>query len=483
MSVSETSIAYGRENFGRFVRELKDFTCFPSVSARSLHAEHIRECGRWLAAHLKGIGVEQVQVVATKGHPIIFGQSLGQLDQPTVLVYGHYDVQLAEPLGEWHSPPCEPEVRGNYLYGRGASDDKGQMFAHLKALEAYLSSGRILPVDVECLFEGEEEIGSPNLMSFIASNQRALSADVAVVSDMPIPAPNRPAITYALRGALSADLEITSPQHDLHSGIFGGAVHNPIETLCTIVAGLTDAKGRVTIPGFYDRVRKSSEQERRYMAQYGPRDEQILRNATAIRPWGDSDYSLYERTTTRPALSVYGISGGYSGPGGKAIIPARAMAKLGFRLVPEQDPYEIDRLFRRHVAAITPPTIHSKIRTNFGANPVIIGIGHWAIRAAAAAYRQGFGAPPMLVRSGGSIPIVNTFHETLGLPTVLMGFALPDDGMHAPNEKFHFPNFCRGVSTSIWFLSELASRQDVKARAVDKSLVTARGEFDEKASP
>jgi acetylornithine deacetylase/succinyl-diaminopimelate desuccinylase-like protein len=276
------------------------------------------------------------------------------------------------------------------------------------------------------------------------------------------------AITYALRGGLSLELEVRGPKHDLHSGTFGGAVHNPLQALCEIIARLHDAGGRMAIPGFYERVRRWSGEERAHMARTGPTDAQILRDAQVEKAWGERGYTLYERTTIRPALSVTGIVGGYQGPGVKAVIPARAVAKLNFRLVPEQDPCEIDRLIRRHIARITPPTVRSTVRTLLVARPALIDRRHPAMRAAAVAYRKGFGVPPVFLRSGGTIPVVNTLQELLGIPTVLMGFALPDDRMHAPNEKFHLPNFYPGIATCIWFLAAVGVGQGQKSELTRK---------------
>ena len=375
-----------------------------------------------------------------------------------MLIYGHYDVQPVDPLNEWRSPPFEPIVRGNDLYGRGASDDKGQMFTHVKAMQSYLRTIGKLPVNVKCLFEGEEEIGSPNLLPFLVRNRHRLAADVAVLSDTRFLAPDRPAITYALRGALSVGLEVAGPRQDVHSGAFGGAVHNPPQALCQIIAKLHDASGRVAIPGFYDAVREWGEEERAFMARTGHKDVQILRDAGVEKGWGERGYTLYERATIRPAMTINGIHGGYQGPGSKAVIPARAVAKLSFRLVPEQDPREIDQLFRGYVARITPPTVRTAIRTYFRAKPALVDRNHPAMRAAVMAYRHGFGAAPVFLRSGGTVPVVSLFQEMLGIPTVLMGFALPDDRMHAPNEKFHLPNFFKGIATSIRYLAELAER-------------------------
>jgi acetylornithine deacetylase/succinyl-diaminopimelate desuccinylase-like protein len=376
------------------------------------------------------------------------------------LIYGHYDVQPPEPLEEWHSPPFEPVMRAHDLYGRGASDNKGQMFAHVKAVESYLKTTGRLPVNVICLFEGEEEIGSPHLAPFLMAHRHGLAVDCAVVSDTQIPAFDRPAITYALRGALSLEIEVQGPQRELHSGLFGGAIRNPLLVLCEIIAQLHDAHGRVNIPGFYDRVRQWDTGERVYMRQVGPSDAQILRNAGAPKAWGERGYSLYERTTIRPALTVSGIGGGYQGTGVKAAIPTRAVAKLNLRLAPDQDPYEIDHLFREHSAQITPPGVRTCVRTLMSAKPALSDRTHPALGAAARVYHLGFGIPPVFLRSGGTIPVVNLMQDILGIPAVLMGFGLPDDRIHAPNEKFHMPNFFKGIETSIQFLAEVGAWQD-----------------------
>jgi acetylornithine deacetylase/succinyl-diaminopimelate desuccinylase-like protein len=345
-------------------------------------------------------------------------------------------------------------VRGSDLYGRGASDDKGQMFVHIKALESYLKTLGELPLNVKCLFEGEEEIGSPHLSTFLISNRAALAADSALLSDTSIPTPNCPALTYALRGAISLELEVSGAEQDLHSGVFGGAVHNPIQALCEIITGLHDHNGRVAIPGFYDRVQESSAEERRGLARDGSTDAQMLHSARALAAWGERGYTLYERTTIRPALTVNGITGGYQGSGVKAVIPARAAAKFNFRLVPHQNPREIVRLFRQYIARIAPPTVRTRIRTHLIAQPALVNRHHPAMRAAVVAYQKGFGESPVFLRSGGTIPVVNMFQEILQIPSIMMGFALPDDRMHAPNEKFHLPNFNKGIATSIWFLAE-----------------------------
>ena len=433
-----------------------NFVRFPSVSGQPKHASDIRRCSAWLGNHLKRIGLERVKVVPTRQHPVVYGEWLHAPFRPTVLIYGHYDVQPPEPVTEWTSPPFNPTVRGNNLYGRGASDDKGQLLTHIKAIEGYLRPMGRLPINVKCLFEGEEEIGSPHLMGFIRRNRRALAADVAVISDSPMLGINRPSLTYSVRGQLGLELELRGPGRDLHSGNFGGAVHDPLQALCELVAQLHDRNGRVTIPGFYSRVRRCSETERGYMRRNGPTDEQILRDAETETGWGEHGYSLYERVAVRPSLTINGISGGYEGTGGKGVIPSRALAKLSFRLVPDQEPREIEALFRQHLARITPHTVRSIVRTNQSASPAVVGRRHLTLRSAAVAYRNAFGRTPVFTRAGGSMPVVSMLQSELAIPTVLMGFGLPDDRVHAPNEKFHLPNFYKGIETSIWFLWEIS---------------------------
>jgi acetylornithine deacetylase/succinyl-diaminopimelate desuccinylase-like protein len=456
MSPLSPCFAYARTERARFVGELKEFVRFPSVSAEHERAPDVRKCAEWLAAHLRAAGLEHVRVAPTPGHPVVYADWLHATGRPTLLIYGHFDVQPADPLEAWRSPPFEPTVRGENLHGRGASDDKGQMFTHVKAIESVLHTAGALPVNVKCLFEGEEEIGSPHLPEFLQRHAGALAADVAVLSDSRMLGPDRPVLTESLRGGLSIELEVRGQGHDLHSGNFGGAVHNPLQALCEILAGLHDAGGRIAIPGFLDRVHALTERERAYMRRFGPSDAAILADASVQRGWGEPGYTLYERTTIRPALTINGLTGGYQGHGTKAVIPTHASAKLNFRLVPDQDPKAIDRLFRAHIARIAPATMRVAIRTDLTAKPAVTERGHPIVTAAAAAYQKGFGAAPVFVRSGGTIPVVNLFQELLGVPTALMGFALPDDCLHAPNEKFHLPTFFRAIATSIHFLTEVA---------------------------
>jgi acetylornithine deacetylase/succinyl-diaminopimelate desuccinylase-like protein len=449
-------LQYARVHRSRFVAELKEFLRIPSVSSQADRADDLRKCANWLARHLRGVGLEQVRIVPTRGNPIVYASWLRAPGRPTLIIYGHYDVLPGEPLREWRTPPFTPTLKGENLHARGASDDKGQLFSHIKAIESYLKTVRALPVNVKCIFEGEEEIGSPHLASFIARNKRALKADAAVISDTRMLAPDRPAISYAQRGGVRAELEVSGPPQELHSGSFGGAVLNPLQALCEMIARLHDAQGRVAIPGFYDDVREWSEKERDFMARSGPTDEDILRDAKVERGWGEPGFSLYERTTIRPALTLNGIAGGHRGPGGKGIIPAKAIAKMSFRLVPDQDPQKIAQLFRDHIERITPAPAHSSVRTYSPIEPALVNRNHPAIKAAAVAYKKGFGALPVFIRSGGSIPVVNTFQKVLGVPAVLMGFGLPDDHIHGPNEKLNLPNFHKAIATSIWYLAAAA---------------------------
>ena len=450
------AIAQARSARSRFVAELAAFVRFPSVSAQPRHAGDLRRCAAWLADHLRSIGLEHVRVVDTRGHPIVTADWLHAPGAPTLLVYGHYDVQPADPLDQWRSPPFEPAIRNGCLYGRGAADDKGQMLVHVKALECWLSASGRLPVNVKCLFEGEEETGSANLADFLAGEPGAWQADAAVMSDMTMLDRNRPALTESLRGALSVELECRGQRQDLHSGNFGGAIHNPLQALCEVVARLHDASGTVAIPRFYERVRAPTRGQRTYMARVGPSDEQVLRDAGARVGWGEPGFSLYERIAIRPALSVNGIVGGYAGTGAKAVIPARASAKLNFRLVPDQDPAEIDALLRAFVGQIAPPAVRIGVRTLLRAHPFVMRRYDRAVRAARAALYAGFGVSPAFVRSGGTIPVAHILQEELGIPTVLMGLASPDDGMHGPNERFCLSTFFRGIEASIHFLAELA---------------------------
>jgi acetylornithine deacetylase/succinyl-diaminopimelate desuccinylase-like protein len=469
--VASHAISYARAHHKTSLSDLRTFIQFPSVSAQPKHARDVGRCAQWLASHLRSIGLKNAGVIATARHPIVYASAMRTPERATLLIYGHYDVQPADPLREWRSPPFSPTVRGDDLYGRGACDDKGQLFTHIKALEAFFRAEGAPPVNVKCLIEGEEEIGSPNLPAFIWRNKSALAADAVVMSDTQMLGKNKPALCYAERGALYLELVVHGPKHDLHSGNFGGAIHNPIQALAEITAKLHGADGRIAIPGFYDRVREWGAEERARMARNAPSDEHILKNAKAQLGWGESGYSLHERVTLRPALTINGMTGGYQSEGTKGVIPSCARAKLSFRLVPDQDPSEINELFRLYISRITPPTVRCVVRTFSDAEPVVINPRHPAMRAAAIAYEKVFDIPPAFTRSGGTIPILSTFRKALHAPTVLMGFGLADDRIHAPNEKFHLPNFYKGIETSIWFMRKLAGmkKRDLEPRGAHKT--------------
>jgi len=454
MPVDRNPLTYARVNRSRFVQRLAQFVAIPSVSAQPAHAGDVRRAADWLARHLASIGMERIAIRSAGGSPVVTASWTHAPERPTLLIYGHYDVQPADPLSEWHTPPFEPRVIEENLLGHGACDDKEQMFAQINALESWLKTSGRLSVNVKCLFEGEEEVGSPHLPHFLKLYPDAVAADEAVMSDTRRLGPNRPVLTYGLRGSLALEIEVRALKHDLHSGNFGGAVRNPIQALCEIVAKLHDAEGHVAIPRFYDRVRPDPNSARLARIGRSPSDTEILRDAGVTEGWGEAGYSLYERTTSRPALTFNGFTGGYQGPGSKAVIPARASVKLSFRLVPDQDPREIERLVRARLAQLAPMGVKVVVRKHSQAQPALVELGHPAMRAAAVAYHRAFGVAPVALRSGGTIPVVDMLQRH-GIPTVLMGFALPDDRIHAPNEKFHLPTFHRGIATCIWFLADL----------------------------
>ena len=437
--------------------ELKEFLSIPSISAQPQHKGDITRAAKWLAAHLLSIGMQRAQVMQTSGHPVVYGEWLGAgKDKPTILVYGHYDVQPEDPLDLWLSDPFKPQVRGQNLYGRGTSDDKGQVFTHVKAVEAYLKSSGKLPVNVKFIVEGEEEIGGPSLDPFVEANAKLLAADVVLISDTGMPSPDLPALTYALRGLCYVEVHVIGPQRDLHSGSFGGAVYNPIQALAEIIAGLKDSRGHITIPGFYDRVRPLDPQERQLLAQTLFDKAAFCAEAGVPSTWGEEGYTVLEQIGARPTLDCNGIWGGYTGEGSKTVLPSAASAKISMRLVPDQDEKEIFELIRAHVTRVAPPQVKVSVRSLHGGKPAVVDINGREIQAAASALERAFGKRPAFVREGGSIPVVTTFKKVLGISSVLMGLGLPDDNLHSPNEKIYLPNFYRGIQASIYFMDELA---------------------------
>ncbi|MFW6184864.1 MAG: dipeptidase [Chloroflexota bacterium] len=455
----ETALRHAERTQERRLEELIEFLCIPSVSTKPEHDEDTRSAAQWLARAMREAGLENVQLFETAGHPLVYGDWLhaGPL-APTVLIYGHYDVQPAEPLDEWHTRPFEPEVRDDFLYARGASDDKGQVYIHVKVVESYLQSEGRLPLNVKFIVEGEEEIGGKHLGEFVPQHKELLAADVALISDSAMLGPEQPSIVYGLRGLCYVLLDVIGPDHDIHSGSYGGGINNPINALSHIIAGLKDENGRITIPGFYDDVRPLSEDERAMLAEYSLDEASWLAHTGAPAVWGEAEYSLVERLGARPTLDVNGIIGGYTGEGAKTIIPSRVHAKISMRLVPDQDPQKIRELFEAYVQELAPPSV--RLRFDFqGAAPASINDYNTpAVQAAAEAYEAVFGRGPIFRREGGSIPVVGDFQRHLGLETVLMGFGLPDDRIHSPNERFYVPNFYRGIESGIHFLAAYAQR-------------------------
>ncbi len=447
---------YGEAHRDRFRAELLELLRIPSISTLPAHKDDVRRAAEYVADHLRRAGLEKAETIATAGHPLVYGEWLNAPGKPTVLLYGHYDVQPVDPLDLWQSPPFEPTVKGDNLYARGASDDKGPMFALVKALEALIQADGKLPVNVKVLIEGEEEAGGESIEAYIKTHPERLAADVALVFDTGMPQVGLPAITYGLRGILYTEIEARGAKRDLHSGSFGGVAPNPLHALALILAGLKDRDGHIHIPGFYDRVRPPTEQERQNWASYPfDVDEECRREMGIAALVGEPEYGTEERRTARPTLEVHGISGGFTGEGAKTVIPSAAKAKVSMRLVPDQRPNEIFPLFERAVEALCPPGIELTVHNLHGGDAVLLPLeSHW-MQAAASALRTVFDRDPIYLREGGSIPIGALFESVLHAPTVFMGFGLPDDNHHAPNEKWYFPHFELAIQSAMEFLYEV----------------------------
>ncbi len=440
-------LSYIDANTDRYLKELGALLAIPSVSTDAERVQDIGRCAEWLADHMRWIGVQNVQIMPTQGHPVVYGDWLAAPGAPTVLVYGHYDVQPAEPLDKWTSPPFEATVREDNLYARGASDDKGQTFIHLKAVEAFLKTKGALPVNVKFLIEGEEEIGSEHLEEFVREHADMLKADLVVISDSSMFAKGVPSICYGLRGLAYMQIELVGPNRDLHSGSYGGSVLNPIQALSEMIAKLHDTKGRVTIPGFYDDVRKLSAKERAAYKKLPWSDRKYARDLGVGALYGEQGFTTLERLWARPTLECNGIWGGFTGEGAKTVLPSRASAKISMRLVPDQSSAKAARLFERHIKKIAPKGVQLSIRSLHGGEPAITPIESAGVRAAIEALERGFGKKPLYQREGGSIPIVVQFKKILKIDTVLLGFGLPDENAHGPDEFLHLPNFFGGIRT------------------------------------
>ena len=444
-------------NRDRYVDELREYLAIPSISALPEHAGDVRACAEWTAAHMKRVGLEHVRIIDTPGNPVVYADWLHAAGAPTILFYGHYDVQPVDPLELWESPPFEATVRAGEIYARGAADDKGQVFMHLKAVEAVLRGSGRLPVNIRFILEGEEEIGSVNLESFVRGHKDELAADVVVISDSPMFDRGVPSICYGLRGLTYLQVDLRGTDSDLHSGSFGGAVANPAFVLSQVLAQMKDRGGRVKIPGFYDDVRPLSDAERAEFARLPFNERRYRNDLGAPKLFGERGYTTLERLWGRPTFEVNGMLSGFTGDGAKTVIPAVAMAKVSMRLVPDQDPDKIAGLCEDYLRKVTPRTVELNITRMHGGRPWMTDFDNPFVQAAGRAIELGFGRRPVFNREGGSIPVVATFQEVLGLPSVLFGVGLPDENAHAPNEKLDLGNFHNGIIASAALYNEIGA--------------------------
>jgi len=439
------------------LNELKEFLRIPSVSAKSEHKPDIEKAANWVAEKLRAAGLENIRITPTKMHPLVYGESLHAPGKPTILFYGHYDVQPAEPLELWTSPAFEPTVRGGNLFGRGTADDKGQVHIHIKALEALQKINGKLPLNVKVMIEGEEEVGSVNLWDFVNQNRAQLKADALVVSDTSMLAKGVPSVTYGLRGLNYYEIEITGAAQDLHSGVFGGAVPNPITILAETIAKLHDKNFRVAVPGFYDDVDELSREERKALNSLPWKEKEFRKTVGAPELCGEKGYSIVERLWTRPTLELNGIWGGYTGEGAKTVIPSKAHAKLSTRLVPRQNPAKIAKLVERQIRKLLPPTVRCKFEVLSTGKPWVAPYTHPIFQKAIHALEAGFKKKAVFIREGGSIPFVTQMHDTFKVPCVLMGFGLPDENAHAPDEHIALENYFGGIKSVAIFYEQLAT--------------------------
>ena len=452
---SEKVLAHLDANRQQHVDQLCEFLSIPSISSQTAHKDDIRRACKFVADELKELGLE-VEVIETDGHPLVYAQSEQRPDRRTLLFYGHYDVQPVDPLDLWTTPPFEPRVADGIVYARGASDDKGQVYAHIKALEAYVRTGTELPVNVKFIIEGEEECGGKGIYRYTEKNAKKLACDAVIISDTTLYNETTPGICYSLKGLAYMEIRVKGPDKDLHSGSYGGTVQNPANALAEIVAGLKDKDGRCLVPGFYDQVLDLDQEERDGFAQLGYTDEILRQETGAPGAFGEKGYTTLERMWARPTCDVNGLLSGYGGEGAKTIIPARAMAKVSMRLVPNQDPATIAKAFTAHVKAIAPAGVEVEVIDHHGAAPVLVPRKSPMMQAGMAALRQGYGADPVFIREGGSIPIVGTFQTCLKAPVLLLGYGLSTDNIHSPNEKFDLVNFWNGARTTAALLVEAA---------------------------
>ena len=452
----ETALHYAHQNKEHFLDDFKQILRIPSVSTEPNHNQDIQSAAEWIATQLNDLGMTNVSVFPTAKHPIVYGEMLDSPGAPVILIYGHYDVQPVDPLNLWMTGPFEPEIRGDNIYARGASDMKGQNLVMLKAVESLVKTGGI-PVNIKWLFEGEEEIGSPNLSSFIADHKKLLASDFALNPDSGMIGKEYPTITYALRGLAYFELRVYGPKHDLHSGIYGGVVHNPAIALAEIVAGMHDASGHITLPGFYDKVMKLNKEDLDEMTRLPINDNHFLEMTGVPALYGEKGFSANERTGARPTLDVNGMLSGFVGEGSKTVIPAWAMAKISMRLVPDQDPEEVHQQFIQYLEKSAPRDIRWELNVMAGGSASISDRNNKGVLAMAKALETVWGTPPFFRREGGSIPVVKDMQNILGIESIITGFGLPDDNVHAPNEKMDLPSWYRGIDAIIHFFMNFNS--------------------------
>ncbi|MFI5090675.1 MAG: dipeptidase [Terriglobales bacterium] len=459
-SVVDAPVTYARENQQRFLNELKDLLRIPSVSTLDEHKPDVRRAADFVAAELGRIGFEHVEVIPTKGHPLVYADWLHASGKTTALCYAHYDVQPPDPLEEWLSPPFEPTERNQNIYARGAVDDKGQLWMQLKAFEAMMKSNGGMPINVKVLIEGEEEVGGESISEYVRTHKDRLKADFALITDTELFAPNLPTLCVGLRGLVYTELEAVGAKIDLHSGMYGGAAPNPFFGLIEIISKLKDAKGKVLIPGFYDRVKAPTKDELKAWKRLPFKDKDFLKNEVGSTTLtGEPKYPTLYRLWARPTLEVHGMPGGFTAVGAKTVIPAKAFAKVSMRLVPDQDPDDILKKYEKHVKKLTPKGIQVKIKVHSKGPASVVSTDSKYIKAATEAMHDVFKKDTVFIRSGGSIPIVSDFDKELKIPSVMMGMGLPDDNLHAPNEKFHIPNFYRGIESIIRFFQRLGGEK------------------------
>lgn len=446
---------YIDKNIKNFQEQLFDLLRIPSVSTDSKHKDDVKKAAEFLINQLNEIGLDKVTLHDTPGHPIITAEKSPHSDRPTVLIYGHYDVQPSDPDDLWDTPPFEPTVKNGRVYARGASDDKGQSFTHVKAVESYLKTGTDLPVNVKFILEGEEEIGSPNLVPFIKNNKELLNCDMVLISDTAMFGEDQPSITYGLRGLAYMEVHVQGPNRDLHSGVYGGAVDNPANVLANIISKLKDDDGVVQVEGFYDDVEAMTPEMRNAYSKLPFDEEEYKKNLQLKEVHGEKGYSSLERASARPTLDVNGFWSGYQGEGAKTVLPAKAGAKISMRLVPDQHPDRIAELFTKHVKSLAPDTVTVEVKAHHGGHPVVIDLDYYGLKAAAKAFETVYNKEVLFAREGGSIPIVADFKKVLGVNSILMGFGLTKDALHSPNESFSLKDFYRGIKTSAKFFELL----------------------------